>query len=104
MFMNPNVNDARMIHLLLQCFGQVSGLKVNADKSMALPIRCAAVNLALVLAPLRIPCKSFPVTYLGMPLSLRNLTKADFDPFLMKFGNKTATWKGVIRLQRIYNF
>lgn len=83
-----------MIHLILKCFAQASGLKVNANKSSALPIRCGSINLDTILAPLGIPCKSFPVTYLGMPLSLRNLTKADLDPFLVKFGNKTAAWKG----------
>jgi hypothetical protein len=35
-----------------------------------------------------------PITYLGMPLSLRNLTKVDLDPWLLKFGSKTAMWKG----------
>ena len=67
---------------------------MNTNKSSALPIRCGAINLDTILAPLGIPCKTFLVTYLGMSLSPRNLTKGDLDPFLVKFGNKTTAWKG----------
>ena len=81
-----------MIKLILACFAQATGLHVNATKSSALAIRCGSLNLDDILAPLGIPRKNFPITYLGMPLSLKNLTKADLDPLLAKFGSKTATW------------
>lgn len=70
MFMNPKESDATMIQMLLKCFAQASGLPVNARKSSALPIRCGLLNLDSILAPLGIPRKSFPITYLGMQLSL----------------------------------
>ncbi|KAE8804919.1 hypothetical protein D1007_18933 [Hordeum vulgare] len=59
-----------------------------------MPIRCGTLNLDRVLAPLGIPIRNFLITYFGMPLSLRNLTKVDLDPPLLKFGDKTTTWKG----------
>ena len=34
-----------MIKLLLDCFALVSGLHTNSAKSLALPIRCAALDL-----------------------------------------------------------
>ncbi|KAE8802898.1 hypothetical protein D1007_21332 [Hordeum vulgare] len=38
--------------------------------------------------------KSLPTTYLGLPLSLKGLTKAQLDPFILKFASRSACWKG----------
>ena len=35
----------------------------------------------------------FPITYLGLPLSLRKLTKQDVQPLLDRFSKKFAGWK-----------
>ncbi|KAE8803655.1 hypothetical protein D1007_20501 [Hordeum vulgare] len=83
-----------MISLILNCFGSATDLFTNAAKSSALPIRCGNLDLVRILSHLSFPIKSFPVVYLGMPLSLRNLTKLELDPLVSKFGNKAGTWKG----------
>ncbi|KAE8806743.1 reverse transcriptase [Hordeum vulgare] len=94
LFMNPSKHDARMISLILNCFGSATGLFTNAAKSSALPIRCGNLDLTRIMSHLNFPIKSFPAVYLGMPLSLRNLTKLELDPLISKFGNKAGTWKG----------
>ncbi|KAE8817415.1 hypothetical protein D1007_04833 [Hordeum vulgare] len=94
LFMNPSEHDARMISLILNCFGSATGLFTNAAKSSALPIRCGNLDLTRIMSHLNFPIKSFPAVYLGMPLSLRNLTKLELDPLISKFGNKAGTWKG----------
>ncbi|KAE8781387.1 hypothetical protein D1007_45428 [Hordeum vulgare] len=38
--------------------------------------------------------KTLPTTYLGLPLSLKGLTKAQLDPFILKFASRSACWKG----------
>lgn len=63
-------------------------------KSAALPIRCGDRDLTTILQPLGMPIKTFPIIYLGMPLSLCALRKVDLEPLLDKFDGKLATWKG----------
>ncbi|KAE8798087.1 hypothetical protein D1007_26701 [Hordeum vulgare] len=87
LFMNPKESDARMVKRVLDCFGAATGLRINSAKSSAFPIRCAGLDLSIVLAPLSIMVKTLPTTYLGLPLSVRNLTKSQLDPFLLKFAS-----------------
>lgn len=88
------MSDANMIKLLLSFFGSVTGLHTNISKSSAMPIRYGDLDLHQLLQPLGVSVKHFPCTYLGMPLSLRALTKVDLEPWLLKFNDKTANWKG----------
>ena len=92
--MTPSAADASMIKMLLSFFGNATGLHTNTLKSAAMPIRCGNLDLSHILQPLGIPVKQFPCTYLGMPLSLHALRKVDLEPWLAKFGDKTANWKG----------
>jgi mannosylglycoprotein endo-beta-mannosidase len=38
--------------------------------------------------------KSFPYTYLGLPLHYRALHQLEFQPIFDKLSNRLATWKG----------
>ncbi|KAE8776883.1 hypothetical protein D1007_50376 [Hordeum vulgare] len=93
-FINQVETDARMVKRLLDCFGPASGLHINCAKSSAFPVRCAGLDLSTILAPLNIMVKTLPTTYLGLPLSLKGLTKAQLDPFILKFASRSACWKG----------
>lgn len=91
LFMTPSASDASMIKLLLNFFGNATSLHTNVQKISALPIICGNMDHNGLLQPLGIPVKQFPCTYLGMPLSLRALRKVDLEPWLLKFGDKTAS-------------
>jgi hypothetical protein len=52
------------------------------------------MNLNDILQPLSIAVTSFPCKYLGMPLSLQQLRKGDYQALLDKIDALLAAWKG----------
>ena len=94
LFIKPSVRDCTMIKLVLKVFADVTGLQTNLAKSVAMPIRCEDINLPMVLQPLNITVKDFPCKYLGMPLSLYQLRKDDYQALLDKIDALLAAWKG----------
>lgn len=78
---------------LLQMFGTVSRLWCNMGKSSASLIRCDATEVADVILRLACPIKSFPVCYLGLPLSVSRLTKMDLQPYADWVASHLPTWK-----------
>ena len=72
--------DRKMIHTLkwlLLCFENLSGLKINFDKSEMVPLNISA-STGQELAGI-VGCKlvSLPITYLGVPLHWKNLQERD---------------------------
>ena len=45
LFINPSRTDASIIRLILTCFGNITGLVTNRDKSSAMPIRCQGLDI-----------------------------------------------------------
>jgi hypothetical protein len=76
MFLCPVATDIDLVMDILRVFGAVMGLKTNIQKSSVTPIRCTTEELDLV--DQWIPCEilEFPCKYLGLPLSVKKLTKA----------------------------
>jgi hypothetical protein len=48
-FLNPTKDDITAIQVVLQAFGNISGLHINMDKSSVHPIRCEDIDLGHVL-------------------------------------------------------
>jgi hypothetical protein len=69
---------------LLQLFGEASGLKTNMQKSNVYPIQCTESDITTVQE--YIPCELFdlPSKYVGLPLSLKKLTKTKFSLLLTR--------------------
>lgn len=83
-FANPDSNEMQAIQQILEIFGEVTGLKINLAKCAAYPIQCHGIDLQEVMQHLPCEIKSFPCTYLGLPLSIRKLKKADVRPWWTK--------------------
>lgn len=66
---------------------------VNLAKSAALPIRCSAEELDAVCTSLDFTKASFPCNYIGLPLSIRKATPAQFQYLVEKFANRLPNWK-----------
>ncbi|KAK1695700.1 hypothetical protein QYE76_012397 [Lolium multiflorum] len=92
-FARPEVCELQAIRDILGCFGSASGLEVNFTKSTAAPIRCSPAALLQVTPLLDCPIKALPTTYLGLPLTVRKLTKTDLQPVIDKLAAKLAFWK-----------
>jgi retron-type reverse transcriptase len=68
--------DPRQIHFLksvINTFSEVTGLKVNFQKSMMLPINMSEERLDLLAGTFGCSKGSLPFTYLGLPLGLTKL-------------------------------
>lgn len=79
---------------LLQIFGQASGLITNCSKSVVYPIRHEDIDVGEIMQGFNCPIKSFPCTYLGLPLHFRALHRIEFQPLIDKMSNRLSTWKG----------
>uniref|UniRef100_A0A8I6WU71 Reverse transcriptase domain-containing protein n=1 Tax=Hordeum vulgare subsp. vulgare TaxID=112509 RepID=A0A8I6WU71_HORVV len=90
---HPSPNDIATVKEILQLFGRASGLHVNFQKSAAALIRCDTEDAAHVVAHLGCPIVDFPLTYLGIPLTLRRPTAAQLQPVVDKVAGKLPSWK-----------
>ncbi|KAM0847321.1 hypothetical protein ACQ4PT_055094 [Festuca glaucescens] len=93
LFINPTMQDVQGLCDILAGFGRATGLRTNWAKSSITPISCTGIDVNSLAHAIGIPITSFPCVYLGMPLSLKKLTKADWQALLDKVDKYLATWK-----------
>ena len=93
-FVAPVEEDLSTIRIVLQIFGQASGLFSNLDKSKATPIHCTEQDLARVQRILGCQAEGFPSRYLGVPLSVYKLKRSDEQPLVDRVANRIPGWKG----------
>ena len=92
--LNPVRQEVTIVKQILNSFGAASGLITNTQKSAVYPIRCEGLSLQHIMEAFQCPIKSFPCTYLGLPLHTRQLCRVDIQPIIDKIGARLATWKG----------
>jgi hypothetical protein len=61
---------------------------------MVVPICCEQIDIEDVFEGMPTIRASFPMKYLGLPLSIWQLKRVDFQPFDDKMGSKLVTWDG----------
>ena len=90
----PIKRDIDNLASILRGFGDVTGLCSNFQKSSVVPIRCNHLDLEQILQSMPAARASFPVKYLGLPLSVWQLKKVDFQYLEDKAASKLVTWEG----------
>ena len=93
LFLRPAANDITLILDILQLFGEASGLKTNVQKSSVLPIQCSDDSISAIQNLLPCEILSFPCRYLGIPLSLRKLTRDQVQPIIDRIADQLTGWK-----------
>ncbi|KAM0838878.1 hypothetical protein ACQ4PT_060692 [Festuca glaucescens] len=93
-FLAPFKEDVHNFAAILHSFGEATGLCTNFHKSSVVPIRCDGVDLDDILRGLPVLKASFPLKYLGLPLSVGALRKADFQLLEDKTAEKIPAWNG----------
>ena len=93
-FVAPFKEDITNLAQILEAFGEVTGLCTNFDKSCVVPIKCANINLDDVLEAIPATRTSFPLRYLGLPLSVWRLKRVDFQHLEDKCAGKLPCWNG----------
>lgn len=71
---------------------EASGLRVNVAKTFAHLIRCSEAQGVEVGRELGCAVKTFPCTYLGLPLGLRKPSAPQLQFLVDKVANKLQTW------------
>jgi len=90
----PEERSLLTIKAILNTFGRAYGLFANLDKSLATPLHCTETDMELVLTILSCKVQEFPCRYLGIPLSVYKLKRADEQPLIDKIAARIPGWKG----------
>jgi len=99
LFLRPEAGDINLVLRILNIFGDASGLKTNLQKSNVLPIRCGDMELTTIQSLLTCAVSDFPCKYLGLPLSLKKLTKAQIQPITDKIAYQLPSWKADLMIR-----
>jgi hypothetical protein len=83
LFINPIKEDMAMTMEIMKGFGNATGLHMNISKSSVVPIRCAELNLDGVLQSFDGARAAFPISNLGLPLTLGRLKMVHLQPFFI---------------------
>jgi hypothetical protein len=78
---------------ILRNFGEATGLRLNMEKCTVAPIRWSGINLERVLETFTGLQVAFPITYLGLPLTLGRLRIVHVQRVLNKTRSKLSLGK-----------
>ena len=70
LFLDKNLDYANNLKMVLHCFEQVSGMRINYSKSELIPINCEEEDLSTFFDSLGCSQGKFPIKYLGIPPAL----------------------------------
>jgi len=93
-FINPIQEEVRALLRILDQFGSTIGLHLNLAKCVVAPIRCSGLNLDEILDNFVGQRATFPMTYLGRPLTLGCLKVVHVQRIIDKARSKLAGWQG----------
>ncbi|XP_073354979.1 uncharacterized protein [Aegilops tauschii subsp. strangulata] len=86
--------DISNLKFLLLCFQQMASLKINFDKSDVMVMGYSPTESLLIANRLNCRLGSFPMTYLGTPISDTRLIVADLRPTVAKLQTRIEPWQG----------
>ena len=75
-------------------FENVSGLKINYDKSEMYPLNLSDSDSAELASILGCTISTLPLTYLGVPINNKSLTDIDGQILIDKIEKRLQGWKG----------
>ena len=94
LFVANDLGKASNLKMVLSCFEQVSGMKINYSKSELIPIGMDVKESTPFAEVLGCRMGSFPIKYLGIPLHYDKLRREDIQPLVDKIMKRMAGWRG----------
>jgi hypothetical protein len=96
LFFEGSIAELTHVKDIMATFVEASGLKVNFEKSMMVPVNIRDDRLDLLAISFGCFKGSFHFTYLGLPLSLTKPTTADFWPLATKCERRLVTFSSFL--------
>jgi hypothetical protein len=93
LFCHPSREDVSAAKGILELFGQASGLRINYTKSTTSLIRCEEEEVTHAVQHLGCPIAELPITYLGIPLTIRKPAAAQLQPMVNRTAGMLPTWR-----------
>lgn len=90
-FSEAHPTSLKIIARILELYGKMTGLRINLQKSHFVPIALPQHLIEVVKRILSSQCAQLPIKYLGLPLAVRKLTKAEFQPLIEAVQKRLAT-------------
>lgn len=94
LFLKPTQEDFGCIRAILDLFAGASSLLTNLENCMISPIQCPEEAVQGVLQVFPCPQSPLPCRYLGAPLSIGRLRRADEHRLVDTIASRIPTWKG----------
>ena len=91
---NPVKTDINCIMEIMKAFGDATGLRINMAKSSVATIRCAGIDMEEVLCDFTRRRVSFPIEYLGLPLTLGRMRTVHLQYIQDRAKGKLEGWQG----------
>jgi hypothetical protein len=91
-FIVPTEQDMRAVGEILHLFAATSVLHTNVGKCQFTRIQCSTDQIATVTRWFPCPLVHFPFKYLGVPLSVHPLKKAELQPLVDDVADRRPTW------------
>lgn len=92
LFCHGDHRSASILKLCLDKFSRISGLHINADKSLCFLSNVSNEQTALITSCLGFQMGSYPAKFLGVPLITSKLSLADCYPLLERIKCKMSSW------------
>ncbi|WVZ70124.1 LOW QUALITY PROTEIN: hypothetical protein U9M48_018818 [Paspalum notatum var. saurae] len=96
LFLRPCTEDLVLTKEILEVFGDALGLVTNISECTMTPIHCLEQDISDVQASLGCKVQDFPCRYLGLPLSVKKLPKAEFYAIVDKIVDMLLGWKATM--------
>ena len=92
-FSKASLEHLRNLKIILLVFGQVSGLKINLEKSTISGINTRQELLSSLASVFYCRVLEWPLSYLGLPLGGNPKTIGFWDPVVERISRRLDGWK-----------
>ena len=93
LLLTPAKESILNLKRILDCFGLISRLKINYNKSALFPVNCNDGIIASLNHKLKCMVSSLPTSYLGIPLGANPQRIETWKPIINKIKKKLNGWK-----------
>jgi hypothetical protein len=94
LFSEKNPILASNLKVVLTCFEQVSGMRINYEKSELIPLCVRDEEVNSYINIIGCALGKFPIKYLGITLHYNKLRREDIQPLIDKILKRIAGWRG----------